>query len=206
MFIKDKIFYVLNILVNFGSVITNWWNYLKTHKQTHPILYAYLSTFTYGIWILYLAVDKDVEHDQNITTTDNFCSKVYKANFNKTSEWIKNFETKITDIGLKQRNLYMWYTATCTKCTKKIWKKPFNNYNNLKKENMLKESKNDCCNSNRNHQATASGGAVYGFGFIGAAIYFISQASTFWLGVLGFLKALVWPAILVFEALKTLGC
>jgi len=40
---------------------------------------------------------------------------------------------------------------------------------------------------------------------IGAAIYFISQATSFWLGVLGFLKALVWPAILVFEALRALG-
>ncbi len=47
-----------------------------------------------------------------------------------------------------------------------------------------------------------SSSAVYGLGFIGAAIYFISQAGTFWVGVLGFLKALVWPAFLVYEALK----
>jgi hypothetical protein len=47
-----------------------------------------------------------------------------------------------------------------------------------------------------------SSSAVYGLGFIGAAIYFISQAATFWTGVLGFLKALVWPAFLVYEALK----
>ena len=60
-------------------------------------------------------------------------------------------------------------------------------------------------NRNSNHQANATGGAVYGFGFIGAAVYFISHATTFWLGVLGFLKAIVWPAILVYEALKTLG-
>jgi hypothetical protein len=48
-------------------------------------------------------------------------------------------------------------------------------------------------------------GAVYGLGFIGAAVYFIGQAATFWLGVLGFLKALVWPAFLVFAAMKSLG-
>lgn len=48
-------------------------------------------------------------------------------------------------------------------------------------------------------------GAVYGLGFIGAAIYYISTATTFGLGVLGFLKAIVWPAFLVFEALKYLG-
>ena len=56
-----------------------------------------------------------------------------------------------------------------------------------------------------NHQATASGGAVYGLGFIGAAIYFISVSTSFWAGVLGFLKAIVWPAFLVYEALKALA-
>jgi hypothetical protein len=50
-----------------------------------------------------------------------------------------------------------------------------------------------------------SSGAVYGLGFIGAIIYYISTATGFWMGVLGILKALVWPAFLVFEMLKFLG-
>jgi hypothetical protein len=54
----------------------------------------------------------------------------------------------------------------------------------------------------RNHSKC---GAGYFLGFIGAAIYFISQATSFWMGVLGILKALVWPAFLVFELLKFLG-
>jgi hypothetical protein len=52
-------------------------------------------------------------------------------------------------------------------------------------------------------QAGASG-AVYGFGLIGAWIYYFSHAATFGLGVLGFLKGIVWPAMLVYEALKYL--
>jgi len=48
-------------------------------------------------------------------------------------------------------------------------------------------------------------GAVYGMGLIGAAIYYISIATSFWMGVLGFLKALVWPVFLVYEALKYFG-
>jgi len=52
---------------------------------------------------------------------------------------------------------------------------------------------------------SASPGAVYGLGLIGAAIYFISQATGFWTGVLGFLKALVWPVFLVYDAFKFLG-
>ena len=47
--------------------------------------------------------------------------------------------------------------------------------------------------------------AIYGLGFIGAAIYYITTAATFWAGVVGVLKAAVWPAFLVFEALKYLG-
>lgn len=47
--------------------------------------------------------------------------------------------------------------------------------------------------------------AVYGLGLIGAAVYYISVATSFWMGVLGFLKAIVWPAFLVYEALKQLA-
>ena len=53
-------------------------------------------------------------------------------------------------------------------------------------------------------KGNAPAGAVYGLGFIGAAVFFISQATSFWLGVLGFLKAIVWPALLVYEAFKYL--
>ena len=54
-------------------------------------------------------------------------------------------------------------------------------------------------------QNNASSGAVYGLGMIGAAVYYISTATGFWMGVLSFLKALVWPAFLVYEALKSLA-
>jgi hypothetical protein len=59
--------------------------------------------------------------------------------------------------------------------------------------------------SNNQVQQTAPAGAIYGLGFIGAAVYFISNAAGFWMGVLGFLKALVWPAFLVYEAMKQMG-
>ena len=53
-------------------------------------------------------------------------------------------------------------------------------------------------------QRNASAGAVYGMGFIGAAIYFISTATSFWVGVLGFLKAIVWPVFIVYHAFNTM--
>ena len=49
------------------------------------------------------------------------------------------------------------------------------------------------------------GNAVYGLGLIGAMVYYLSHATSFGMGIVGFLKALVWPAFLVYEALKQLG-
>ena len=49
------------------------------------------------------------------------------------------------------------------------------------------------------------GGMGYFFGFIGAAIYYISTAPGFWSGVGGVFKAMVWPALLVYELLKFLA-
>ncbi len=48
-------------------------------------------------------------------------------------------------------------------------------------------------------------GIVYILGFIGAAIYYISTTTGFMVGVLGVLKALVWPVFLVHGLLKLLG-
>ncbi len=49
------------------------------------------------------------------------------------------------------------------------------------------------------------GDAVYGLGIIGAAIYYISNATGFWMGVVGLLKALVWPVFVVYELLAFLS-
>ncbi|MFA5878740.1 MAG: hypothetical protein WC860_01045 [Candidatus Margulisiibacteriota bacterium] len=62
-----------------------------------------------------------------------------------------------------------------------------------KKENKCKNNFNAACNP------------IYGLGLIGAAVYYISTAKGFWLIVLGLLKALIWPAFLVYGVLKFLG-
>ncbi len=65
----------------------------------------------------------------------------------------------------------------------------------------LKKMKKECNLKN----SCSCGGAVYGLGLVGSAVYYISTATGFWNGVLGVLKALVWPAFLVYELLKFLA-
>lgn len=50
-----------------------------------------------------------------------------------------------------------------------------------------------------------SGNAVYCLGIFGAVVYYVQQADGFWTVILGILKALVWPAFLVYELLKSLA-
>ncbi|MEN9713974.1 MAG: hypothetical protein RLZZ164_638 [Actinomycetota bacterium] len=53
-------------------------------------------------------------------------------------------------------------------------------------------------------QIRTKSSGFYFLGMVGAAIYFVSHATGFWDGVLGLLKAIVWPAFLVYEAFASL--
>lgn len=49
-----------------------------------------------------------------------------------------------------------------------------------------------------------SSGAIYGMAVIGAAVYYLRHAVTFSAGLIGILKAIVWPAILMYKVLDLL--
>jgi hypothetical protein len=77
-------------------------------------------------------------------------------------------------------------------------------------EEVIKEKEviiEECCNTKHGCKSNcgACGGGAYGLAFLGAAIYFIQHAESFWMGVLGVLKAIVWPAILVYQLLQFLA-
>jgi hypothetical protein len=56
----------------------------------------------------------------------------------------------------------------------------------------------------RQSSAAAGGGAVYGLGMIGALVYYLGAADTFWVGLWGVVQAIFWPAFLVYDALAAL--
>lgn len=69
---------------------------------------------------------------------------------------------------------------------------------------MVKENVEKKVIINKNRYGGGAGGAVYGLGFIGALIYYIQNATTFGAGVLGLLKAIVWPAFLIYQVFSLL--
>lgn len=72
----------------------------------------------------------------------------------------------------------------------------------------------ECCqgkfmNKGHHHSCHCHGGnnsgAIYGLGVVGALFYFLQNATTFGLVIVGIGKAIFWPAILMFELLSYLG-
>ena len=68
-------------------------------------------------------------------------------------------------------------------------------------------NKSECCPPTKwqgNQGQGAAGGGIYFLAMIGAAVYFVQQASGFWPVALAILKAIVWPAFLLYKVFQTL--
>jgi hypothetical protein len=53
-------------------------------------------------------------------------------------------------------------------------------------------------------QRTGVTGGVYGMAVLGAAVYSLQHASTLWAGIVGFVKAIFWPGVLMYKVLELL--
>jgi len=66
--------------------------------------------------------------------------------------------------------------------------------------------KQECCvNECKPGASAGAGGALYGLGFLGASIYYVTTAPDLWMALFGIVKAIFWPAILVYGLLKQFG-
>lgn len=74
------------------------------------------------------------------------------------------------------------------------FKKKFKKLENWDKDNKKNKS---------NNSAHGSAGALYFVGFIGSLVYWMQAAIGFGAVITGFLKAMVWPAYIVYKLLES---
>lgn len=120
-FIKDKVFTLFNMPINFGSVIKKMDRKIRKAGATiqdNMGLSDHTSKWNMDI---YVATDKEIEDAENVTLSGKFLSKVYEGNFKDTGKWCQDFEEYAKSQNLKIDKWYMWYT-TCPKCAKKYGK------------------------------------------------------------------------------------
>jgi len=114
-FVKDRVFTIFNIPINFASVIKRIWGKIEAAGAEMPD-YMGLSDHT-SMWNMdiYVAVDKKIPDAENVTISGKFLSKVYEGPYQDTGKWCRDFEKYAKKKGLKYTKIYMWYT-TCPKC------------------------------------------------------------------------------------------
>lgn len=120
-FVKEKVFTLSFIPINFGSVMTKLIEKVESANAKTPdslCLSDHTSRFNMNV---YLSVDKEIPNAENVTLSGKFLSKVYEGPYKDTAKWCKNFEEYAKDKNFDIRKWYMWYT-TCPKCAKKYGK------------------------------------------------------------------------------------
>jgi len=120
-FVKDKVFTLFYMPINFGSVIRKLMAKIdkaEAKQQDWMGLSDHTSKWNMDI---YVAVDRDIPGVENITLSGKFLSKVYEGDFKETGKWCKDFESYAKEKNFKIQKMYMWYT-TCPKCAKKYGK------------------------------------------------------------------------------------
>ncbi len=116
-FIKDKVFTLFYIPMNFGSVITKLNKKIENAGADVPDWLCLADDTSKWNMDIYLAVDKDIPGSENVQLSGKYFSKVYEGNFKDTGKWHKDFIDYLKSHDMEMKKMYTWYT-TCPKCAK----------------------------------------------------------------------------------------
>lgn len=122
-FIKDKVFTLFYMPMNFGSVIKKLMKKIDAAGGKCEEWMGLSDHTSKWNMDLYLAVDKEVPGTENVTLSGKYFSKVYEGPYKNTGKWCKDYDNVAKEKDLKIKKQYMWYT-TCPKCAKK-WGKNY---------------------------------------------------------------------------------
>lgn len=120
-FIRDKVFTLFYMPVNFGKVMKRLSDTVEKADAKMPdwlCLSEHTSKWNMDV---YLAVSREIPGADNVKLSGKYYSKVYEGPFRDTGKWCKDFEKRIKTKKLDMKKMYMWYT-TCPKCARKYGK------------------------------------------------------------------------------------
>ena len=121
LFIRDKVFTLFYMPMNFGSVMKRLNKRVESAGAKMPdwlCLSEHTSKWNMNV---YLAVDKEIPDANHEKLSGKMVSKVYEGPYQDTGQWCADYEAYCREKGLAIKKQYMWYT-TCPKCAKKYGK------------------------------------------------------------------------------------
>ncbi len=117
IFIKDRVFGIFHIPLNFGQVIVR--NMEKIKKADALTKTAFMLSDENSLFgsDIYIEVSKNVPETNIVHVPGKFLTKVFEGHYSKMGEWIKEMEKYVQAKGKKMKKMYFFYT-TCPKCAK----------------------------------------------------------------------------------------
>jgi len=120
-FIKDKVFTLFYMPLNFGQVMTRLNDKVVKANAVMPDGLCLSDSTSMWNSDTYLAVDKDIPGAENVTLSGKYLSKVYEGEYKNMGIWMNDFNVYTKSKNKEIKKMYMWYT-TCPKCAKKYGK------------------------------------------------------------------------------------
>ena len=120
-FIKDNVFTLFYMPMNFGRVMKRLDERVRKHGSTIPDFLCLSDHTSRWNMDVYLAVDREIPGLENTTMSGEFFTKVYEGPYKDTGKWCEDFEALVKSKNRNIEKWYMWYT-TCPKCAKKYGK------------------------------------------------------------------------------------
>lgn len=91
-FIKDSVFTLFYMPVNFGKVMIRLNKAVNKAKAEMPDWLCLSDHTSKWNMDLYLAIDKEIPGAENVTLNGRFFSKVYEGPFRDTGKWCNDFD------------------------------------------------------------------------------------------------------------------
>ncbi len=117
LFVKDKVWSILHIPLNFGQVIVR--NMEKIQKAGATANEAIVLSGEESMWgsNIYIAVEKDFPGSDAVKISGTFLTKVFEGPYKDMGKWIKDMNSFVISKGKTAKKMYFFYT-TCPKCAK----------------------------------------------------------------------------------------
>lgn len=117
LFLKDRVFSIFHIPLNFGQVIVKNIELIKKADALSPVPLMLSDENSLFGSDVYIHVTKDVPGAKIERISGTFLTKVFEGDYRNMGNWIKEMQEFVKSKGKTLKKMYFFYT-TCPACAK----------------------------------------------------------------------------------------
>ncbi len=119
-FIKDRVFCLFHIPINFGSKMIKNVKIMESSQAVPEMSEFIVLSNNETLWgmDIYIKTKQEIPNANNVTISGSFLSKVFEGEYRNIPKWIEEMKIYVSSKGTEIKDLFFYYT-TCPKCAKK---------------------------------------------------------------------------------------